>query len=116
MAWRAWSAPCAATSTGSTPIASTIRSAASHQPSSKPPTTMNIMNTANYNWTESINRASEKPGVIHSGRGCVTGGWFPGVLDAEAFFWTYGVYRKTFVEISEKICEREITMENAVSG
>jgi hypothetical protein len=25
---------------------------------------MNTMNTANYNWTESINRASEKPGEI----------------------------------------------------
>jgi hypothetical protein len=27
---------------------------------------MNTMNSANYNWTESINRASEKPGEIHS--------------------------------------------------
>src|SRR5215212_2465299 len=64
MAWRAWSSPCSATSTGSTPAASTIRSAASHQPSSKPPTTMNTMNLADYTWTESINRASEKPGEI----------------------------------------------------
>ena len=28
---------------------------------------MNTMNTANYNWTESINRASEKPGEIQLG-------------------------------------------------
>ena len=63
--WRAWSSPSSATSTGSTPVASTIRSAAFHQQSSKPPTTTNTMNAANYNWTEPINRASDKPGEIH---------------------------------------------------
>ena len=56
--------PASATSTGSTPVASTIRSAAFHQQSSKPPTTTNTMNAANYNWTEPINRASDKPGEI----------------------------------------------------
>src|SRR5215204_6230059 len=63
--WRAWSPPSSATLTGSTPVASTIRSAAFHQQSSKQPTTMNTMNAANYNWTEPINRASDKPGEIH---------------------------------------------------
>src|SRR5215204_3746890 len=62
--WRAWSSPSSATSTGSTPVASTIRSAAFHQQSSKQPTTTNTMNAANYNWTEPIDRASDKPGEI----------------------------------------------------
>src|SRR5215213_8870606 len=62
--WRAWSSLSSATSTGSTPVASTIRSAAFHQQSSKQPTTTNTMNAANYNWTEPINRPSDKPGEI----------------------------------------------------
>src|SRR5215210_6318754 len=64
--WRRWNSPCSATSTGSTLAASIIRSAAFHQQSSKQPTTTNTMNAANYNWTEPINRASDKPGEIHT--------------------------------------------------
>lgn len=31
------------------------------------------MNAANYNWTEPINRASDKPGEIHYSPECVKG-------------------------------------------